>query len=477
MRFYTNVFRRGRNLLVRGYNNGTRFETKVPYKPKLFIPSSEGDWKTIYGQPLKPVNFDSMKAAKEFTEKYADISNFSTYGLNLYEYVYLHENYSNEYDTTYIRTVNIDIEVASENGFPHPDIADQEVTAITVKFKDESYVFGCGDFINSNPKVHYFKCVNEQQLLTRFVKLWKDFDPDIVTGWNIEFFDIPYLHNRLINLFGEHAPKKLSPWGIINTRKTKIYNREQVSYELMGISTLDYLNVYRKFTYANQESYKLDHIAHIELDERKLDISEHATLHKLYINDYQKFIEYNIKDVDLVDRLEKKLKLIEMVLVLAYDAKVNYSDTFTQVRMWDVLIHNRLYDQKIAIPQKEKTEKHEKYAGAYVQVPVPGMYDYVASFDLDGLYPHLIMGSNISPDTLIETGNIDITIGQIMEDSFKNTTSDVLAANGYYFKRDVRGFLPDMLEDMYNSRARAKVKMLEAETELVEIEKKLSKYE
>jgi DNA polymerase elongation subunit (family B) len=405
MKFYTNFIRQGNYIHVRGYNNGKKFHDKVEYNPTLYLPSQKPtDYRTLDGQYVSPVLQGSMRDAGDFIRQYEDVDNFNFYGSTNYAYVYANEAYPGkiDYDQRLIRIANLDIEVGSDNGFPDPKTASEPLTAITVKLADHFYVFGTDTFNTDRDDVTYFHCRDEGALIERFLQLWREKDPDVVTGWNIKFFDIPYLFNRISRLFDEKMAKRLSPLGLIEQRDVngKVYN--DVAIDLHGIATLDYLDLYRKFTYTQQESYRLDHIAFVELDERKLDYSEFENLHELYKHDYQKFIEYNIKDVELVDKLERKMKLIEMAFALAYDAKVNYPDVFTQVRMWDCLTHNYLMDKNIVVPQKTKQSKDEQYAGAYVKDPIVGMHSFVASFDLNSLYPHLMMQYSISPENLVE---------------------------------------------------------------------------
>ena len=153
--------------------------------------------------------------------------------------------------------------------------------------------------------------------------------------------------------------------------------------------------LYKKFTYKAQESYRLDYIAEVELGQKKLDHSEFETFRDFYRGNWKKFVDYNIVDVELVDRLEDKMKLIELALTMAYTAKVNYNDVMFQVRTWDVIIYNYLRKRNIVVPQRNRSDKSDKYAGAYVKEPVPGVYDWVVSFDLNSLYPHLMMQYNI----------------------------------------------------------------------------------
>ena len=176
--------------------------------------------------------------------------------------------------------------------------------------------------------------------------------------------------------------------------------RNHQTYNIRGVAALDYFDLYRKFTYSAQESYRLDHIAKVELGESKAG-NPFDTFREWYTKDYQSFIEYNINDVELVDRLEDKMKLIELCLTMAYDAKVNYIDVLGTVRYWDIIIYNHLREKKIVIPQKVSNEKFEKYEGAYVKDPQVGMQNWVMSFDLNSLYPHLIMQYNISPETCL----------------------------------------------------------------------------
>ena len=476
MKFYTNFARHGNQILVRGYEDGKRFKDKIEYDPTLYIPSrTRTDYRTIDGYFVAPVKQGTMRDAAEFISKYEEVKNFKVYGTTQYAYAYINETYPGkvDYDPSLIKIANIDIEVGSENGFPEPADAVEPITAITFKCEDRIQVFGLGDFDHSRDDVWYQKCKDEASLILRFLEEWEMTAPDIITGWNIQFFDIPYLYNRIYRLFGETNAKRLSPWKLIGERTTTISGKSQTVFELTGIATLDYLELYRKFTYSQQEAYRLDHIASVELGEKKLDYSEYESLHQLYKLNHQKFIEYNIKDVELVDRLEDKMKLIEMVLALAYDAKVNITDVFTQVRMWDTLIHNHLMDKNIVVPQKVNTSKDAQYAGAYVKEPIVGMYDWVVSFDLNSLYPHLIMQYNISPDTIIDGEHYNVTVDDLLNHEKTYHGEHCMAANGHLFRRDTQGFLPEMMETMYNDRSKYKRLMIEWQKELSRIDEEL----
>ena len=182
---------------------------------------------------------------------------------------------------------------------------------------------------------------------------------------------------------------------------------------------------------------------------------------------FRSFVEYNIIDVELVDRMEDKMKLIELALTMAYDAKANYSDVFSQVRMWDTIIYNYLKKRNIVIPPKERSDKDSKYAGAYVKEPIPGKYDWVVSFDLNSLYPHLIMQYNISPETLLDERHPNVTVDKILnqQTNFELYKDYAVCANGAMFRKDVRGFLPELMEKIYKDRTIYKKKMLAAKQE------------
>ena len=286
--------------------------------------------------------------------------------------------------------------------------------------------------------------------------------PDVITGWNIQLYDIPYIFRRLERVLGEKLKKRMSPWGLVSEGEIHLMGRTHITFDIGGVTQLDYLDLYKKFTYKAQESYRLDYIAEVELGQKKLDHSEFDTFKDFYTKGWQKFIEYNIVDVELVDRLEDKMKLIELALTMAYDAKVNYSDVFYQVRMWDTIIYNYLKKRNIVIPPKNRTAKGEKYAGAYVKEPVPGKYDWVVSFDLNSLYPHLIMQYNISPETLRETRHPSASVERFLNQEVEITEDYATCANGAQYRKDVRGFLPELMDKMYSERVIFKKKMIQA---------------
>ena len=471
MNFYTNVASWGNHILVREYKNGERVNRKVKYSPTLYVPvQKETEWKTLDGKYATPYKFDNIKEAKAFIEQYKQQPHL-VFGLDRFAYTYLSDTYPNtvNWDSDKILTVTIDIETRADNGFPEPEKAEEEMLAITIKNQTTKkiIVWGLGEFKNDRDDVTYINCSNENELLAKFMNFWTKHYPDVVTGWNTDFFDIPYLINRVTKVLGEDRAKEFSPWGLISSRKVYNHGREQQVYDITGVANLDYLQLYRKFTYTNQESYALNHIAFVELGQKKNE-NPYETFQDWYTKDYQSFVEYNIVDVELVDRLEDKMKLLELLLTMAYEAKVNYEDVFGQVKYWDVLIHNYLKNKKIVIPQKSGQSKSDKFEGAYVKDPQVGQHKWVMSFDLNSLYPHLIMQYNMSPETLV-TGNyikladdktyVNEMLREIDLDIPENTT---ITPNGALYRTDKLGFLPEMMQDIYNDRTIYKKKMLKA---------------
>jgi len=481
--FYTNVHMRGNRIYLRGYDKGIRVEEKINYTPYLFVPKARGTFKTLDGQPVEKVNFDSISEARDFLKNYEDVDNLSIYGLTAFPYLFIYDTYKGDidYDPNQVKIGTIDIECAADDGFPDIQKADKPLTAITIRCRGRNYVFGCGDFTTDDKNTYYIKCETEVQLVHQFLQCWKALDLDIVTGWNIEFFDIPYIVNRIIALGMD--PKKLSPWGLLDEKTVEFRGKENQSFSPVGISVLDYYQLYRKFTFGNQESYKLDYIAQIELGEKKIDYSEYGSLLELYKNNFQKFIEYNIHDCVLVDRLDDKLKFLEQVMALAYDAKVNYNDTMTTVRPWDVIIHNYLLDQGIVIPQFKKQPDNQALVGGYVKEPKIGLSKWVVSFDLNSLYPHLIMQYNISPETFVKRTDDFPSIDWILSAPNFQVQIDgpAMTANGCMYKKNKQGFLPALMEKMYEDRTVYKKKMLEAKqryekTKSKEDEKLIARY-
>ena len=493
--FYTSVICVGNNIFYRGVKNNRSVKLKIAYKPTIFLPVNKPtEWKNLQNEYLDKLTLDSIRECRDYVQRYKDVDNFKIYGNTRYEYAYIADEFKGaiEWDQTKINIAIIDIEVGSENGFPDPYKANEPITAIAVKTVGGNMkVYGCGDFNNQRDDVAYFKCRDEYDLCKRFLEDWQLNTPDIITGWNTRFFDIPYLINRFTKILGESEMKTLSPWGYINERKMVVRGREMIEYDIYGISSLDYIELYRWYAPGgkSQDSYRLDNIAQVELGEGKISYDEFENLHQLYRLNYQKFIEYNIKDVELILKLEDKLKLIELALTLAYDTKSNFNDVFAQTRMWDAIIYNYLFERNIVVPPNETSVKDGAFEGAYVKDPQIGVHDYVASFDLNSLYPHLMIQYNISPETIVEVRDYDANMREIVSNgvsvdklliksvNLSNLSGVTITPNGQFFRTDKQGFLPKMLEEMYEDRKKFKKMMISAKQEYEKEKDESKKYE
>ena len=471
--FYTNVVEYKGKLLIRGVNNGQSYLSRINYSPKLYLPTKEqSKYKTLDGTNLKQKRFDSISKAKHFYSEYSTIPEYKIFGMNRYNYQYIADEYKGEmkWNKDYIKIFTLDIETECENGFPDPDTAKETIICITVKNHSNKQIitWGTGDFTTKQSNSTYIKCQNEKHLLLEFLKFWCKNHPDIVTGWNVKFFDIPYLMNRMRYMFDNDTINKMSPWNYVNADRIQVGNKNNQIWNILGVSILDYFDLYKKFTYVRQESYKLDYIAKVELGQQKLE-NPYETFKDFYTKDYQRFVEYNIQDVELVDRLEDKMRLIELCLTMAYDYKVNYTDVYSQVRCWDTLIYNHLLKKNIIIPPKEDHEKDTQYEGAYVKDPQLGLHEWIVSFDLNSLYPHLIMQYNISPETFVGVESQTVGVENYLNEKFNLTWAQkknvTIAPNGAMFKKDKQGFLAELMEKMYSDRVVFKKKAIQAKKE------------
>tara|TARA_A100001035_G_scaffold121958_1_gene95811 strand:- start:371 stop:2845 length:2475 start_codon:yes stop_codon:yes gene_type:complete len=472
MNFYTNVTRYGNNLLYIGYKGGQRVKQRIPFKPKLYIKTSksvsEGGYATLDNLLVEPIEFDSMKDATDFVKRYENVNDFTVYGMNNFVSQFIAQKYPEEikFNREDISVTTIDIECQSDQGFPEPHLAEWPITAITIKnSKEKVYrTWGFGEF-NPADNVVYIQCKNEAALLHKFLEYWKDNYPDIVTGWNSIGFDMVYIVNRIRKVYGEEEIKKLSPWGNVkeDNRKDRITGNTNYAYDIMGITQLDYLELYKKFTYVQQEMYSLNHIAHVELGEGKLSYEEEGSLFSLYKTNYQKFIEYNIKDVELVDRFEEKLGLITLALTMAYRGGVNYRDVLGTTMIWDNIIYRILEQNKVVCPPKIEKSKSD-FVGAYVKEPQIGAHDWVVSFDLNSLYPNIIVQNNMSPETVVD-GLVDTSIEHMLRKQTKIDTEYATTPNGARFKKRRQGVIPFVIQKYYEERVEIKKEMLKLQQE------------
>ena len=486
MEFYTNVNRYGNSLLYRGYDNGKRVARKVTFSPTLYAATQkETGYTSIDGVNLEPRLFDTMRDAKDYIATYKDVNNFQIYGNTNYISQFIYEKFPGviQFNRDIVNVTAIDIEVASDDGFPFPEEAAHAVISICIKNNIDNtfYVWGLGDYdveasYMKHSRVVYKKFADEAKLLLNFLDHWHSeaHCPDIVTGWNTRLFDIPYLANRINRVLGEDMVKKLSPWGVVQYRQIAVKGKQLDTFEMYGIQQLDYYDLFQKFgySYGPQESYKLDHIAYVVLGENKMSYEEYGSLHSLYKHDHQKFIDYNIRDVELIERFEDKMGLITLAMTMAYKAGVNYGDTFGTTMIWDTIIYRILAERFIVPPPSVEKFKGD-YPGGYVKDPQVGLHEWVCSFDLNSLYPNIIVQWNMSPETLMNelVPNVNVDLCLSGSNDFPKTQNVTLAANGATFSRDKQGIIPSIIVEYYDERKLIKKKMLEAKQKLETIDK------
>ena len=472
MNFYKSVIEYKGKLLVRGIHEGQEYKEKIDFDPTLYsLTQQQTEFKSLQGQFLKPITFKTIDDARKFRREVAT-ENSPIYGLERYHYQYINKKFPENinWDKKFIKIFTLDIETACENGFPDVENPIEELLCITVKNQSNKQIitWGVGDYKTDRTDITYVKCKDEKQLMFEFMNFWTKNYPDVITGWNTKFFDLPYLMNRIILIAGDKVANKISPWGLFQREVILARGRPKTIYDIKGITNLDYLDLYQWFIPTRQESYKLDFIGELELGRGK-DEMKHNTFKDWYTNDFQSFIDYNIQDVEIVDALEDKLGLIDLSLTVAYESKVNYGDIFSQVRVWDTLIANHLLKKNICIPPREDNIKNEKYEGAYVKEPQLGMHKWIVSFDINSLYPHIIIQYNISPEKIIGEKPSGISVNKMLNQStplaYLKTEGACITPNGALFKNDSQGFLPEMMETMYNERVIYKNRMLKAKKE------------
>lgn len=492
--FYTSVLRRGNNILMRGYDEGRRVKRKIKFKPTLYVkakPGSNSKWHALDGTHVDPIKFDSMSAAKEFVEMYRDVQNFTIYGHTNYIMQYIAEEFPGviKFDRSKARVHTMDCEVFSGDtggGFPKPEEAKHPVTAISLhdSITDTYHVWTLGDY---DPKksehkdvtIKHIKFETEVGLLKHLVSFWADEfnSPDIMTGWNIRTFDIPYLVNRIARLLGEDYVNRISPWGYVEQKQVSMLKGMVQVYDIAGVAQLDYLDIFKKFgnKFGPQENYRLDTIAEVVLGERKMSYEKYGSLTNLYRENPQLYNDYCLKDTILVKRMDDKIGFITLAMIMAYKAGVNYNDTLGTTAIWDQLIHRQLRQENTVIPPTKHRVK-QKFEGAYVKETIIGRHDWLMTFDVNSMHPNLIVQMNMSPETLLR-GDVEpgITVEKMLAGYVNKHPDKAMSATGQYFSKAKQGILPRMVEILYSERVEIKGKMLDLKKEIEVLSQQLEK--
>lgn len=461
MKFYTNFFSFGQKLFVRGYENGMQTFNEYQITPTLytetrpssFVETSQPEQYNMFGEKVYPTVFPSPRDARDFVKSYSG-SGMKIWGYPRFDYAKVNELYPGEmeYDATQVRSVFIDIETTVESGFPDVATANEDILLITVGFKGKEYTFGAREYVNDDANVTYIKCTDEEDLLRKFITMIEKIKPDVITGWNSAGFDLPYLYNRIVNVLGEENVRRLSPFGKTRISTETFKGRESFNVEIYGVCLLDYLELYRKFELSPRENYRLDTIAEIELGARKLEYD--CTFKELYDDHWQeKFVPYNVQDVRLVSQLDSKLGFIALAMSIAFTAKSNANDVFRVTRVWDSIIANHLVGNNRHVITDYR-HFGDGYEGALVKDTIPGLYEWCVTYDIGGLYPAIIIGHNMSPETILPSHLFhDIKASDMINntEAYQVALADAkernasLAANGSMYSKDTRGFLPELL--------------------------------
>lgn len=474
MKFYTACAIKGNKILVRGYRNGERFTDTVAFTPSLFIKSDkESKYRTLNGVKVKRMVFDTLYDCRQFLDQYRDLPDCPVYGNTDFITQYLMETYPTEveYDLSKIKVAYLDLECETEGGFPDLDNPNERINLVSIRVDGITYVISFTPITIPDAKVVMVS--NEKELIKKIFEILAKEDVDIISGWNVKLFDMPYIIGRAKLFFEEKEIQDWFPFGLMKMRVTNIGGKDFNLYEFPGYTILDYMDLYKKFSGTSQESYALNHIAKVELDAQKLDYSEYGSMREFYRQNFQRFAEYNVQDAILVERLDNKLKLIDLAVSIAYEAKITFDTVFFATRIWETICCDYLAKKSIVPPLKRSYAKDDQFVGAYVKEVVPGFYRNVVSFDATSLYPSIIMQFNISPETcVVKNASFnadDFLHGTRKEipDMIKDAKSrnSCLACNGSMFTNDVRGFIPTLIEITFNQRQEAKKKMIALEKE------------
>ena len=458
MKFYTDVFLQKNTIFCRGYEDGKRFELQEQLAPYVFLLHEAGEFRTLLdNKKATKVTFKSMD---DFWQFKMNNPGLPIHGNLNFLYQYINDAFPADvtFDVSLLSKVTIDIEVMSSTGFPDPHKAEYPIVTITLTKNKKTYVWGFKEL--REPKDFYIRCVSEEDLLRKFIKTWKALDPDIVTGWNIDGFDIPYIVNRIRKVLGNRYVNDLSPWRLVYEKdiKTK-WHGEIKQYGFHGLTIMDYFPLYKKFTQNAEESYTLNHIAQVTIGEKKIDYAEHGSLNALYENDFDKFIEYNVYDCVLVDKIEARLGYINQATTMAYNAKVNFVDVFGTVKPWDIIITNELLRENVVVPQREEKEER-RIMGGWNKPPQTGFHKWIVTYDFKSLYPHIIMACNISPEMFAKKID-DVTIEGLLKNGTEGFRDPdyCLTAAGCLFERQKLGILPRLMEKFINIRNESKKKL------------------
>lgn len=493
---YTSVARDGNNILLMGYDKmGYPVKEKIKFKPEIFLPRESGKYRTITDEHCDRKEFESISDCNDYVEMYKDL--YKIYGCNDYVRQFIGRTFRGEL-TGYQKYINVwwfDIETEVSSGFPEPSKAHERISLITMYNRTTKKIYTWGLYAIDDPEVNsklspeeiqenidwirnlevdYRSFSNEESLLLDFLNFVQENRLDILSGWNSEVFDIPYLYNRIVNVLGESYAQKLSPWKIVKEHKKYQNDNEVLSYDIVGVGHVDLMDLYKKFNPGSKESFALDFIAEYELGENKLELPGES-FRDSYENYWSTFVRYNIKDAILLQKIDEKKQIIDLCLSISYFAKCNYPDVLSAMRTWESLIYNYFLDRDIVETWSKTRVEKMPLEGAYVHDPVPGAYRWVVSVDATSMYPSFMMQNNLSPETVIR--KINFTPEDFLKGNIPELAEDeILSCNGLITSKSKVGFISTLTKKVFDDRKNAKNRMLELKKTVKAIEDSLERF-
>lgn len=456
---YKNIYIEKKKNIVHLWDSKKGYIT-FPYQKYAYVTNPNGDLKTIYGERVQKT-FDLDGNRETYFE--IDVPDTTRVLVDLYS--------DDDIPSDGHTILTFDIEVEMDSGVPMPMLANNTITAIAVhdSTTNDRWVLVLDEQKSITPQtrdnVEIIPFTNEREMLLNFLSIWESIAPSIITGWNTDGFDIPYVYNRLRKLFGDRTANKLSPIGIVN------YNPHREQFQIAGVTSYDYLFLYRKFTMSELENYKLDTIGRIEVKMGKIEYT--GTLDNLFKTDLDKFIEYNLRDIDIVIALDTKLQYIDLARSICHACCVPYEEIpYSSIYLEGAILAHLKRNGLVANnkPKKIQTEDGAGFVGAYVKEPIVGLYKWLYDLDLTSLYPSIIMSLNISPETkfmkILNWSVNEYMKGNITEMKFDNDKtmslenfnkfiSDAnlsIASNGVMYRQDVEGIIPQILRGWFDKR-------------------------
>jgi DNA polymerase elongation subunit (family B) len=478
-------------------SEGKRIAVDTTFEPYIYLETNnKPDCTSIFNTKLKKKKFRNQAERSRYLKDNKITRIFENLNIQQQYLIdsFWEESEKPEFNNNPIRVLFIDIETYSPDEFPKPEDPTHPINVITVydTVRKHFVTWGLKAYHVKKEHTTYIHCRSEKELLSRFLNFFISDYPDILSGWNSEFFDVPYIINRITRILGEDETKKLSPVGYIRPIVFKgRFGREQVHWHIEGVSCVDYLDIYKRFCPVLRESYKLDAIGQVELGEKKIDYGD-TNLASLADDNWELFIDYNIQDVNLLVRLEEKLQYLKLLRMIAYAGLTTFEGALGSLSVITGLcaIRARTRNQRIPTFNKE-VHSDEQNAGAYVGDPLKGFQKNVVSFDANSLYPNVMITLNLSPETkvgvIVDKTDNEITIQHVNGQTFKLSNHHfvefvkkekiAISKAKVLFTQKEKGVIPETVDHFYKKRVEIKRQLKILQKKLVTLEKGSEEYD